>query len=208
MDYGIVVALLLLLCFACFFILYEKKNLSVKHISLIATLSAVAGISRVPFAALPNVQPTTFLVIVSGYSFGPFFGFMIGAMAALVSNMFLGQGPWTLWQMLAWGIIGFISGMLRKVIKKPSRMFLSLFAFVCGFLFDYIMNLWYWLFFVRPLTIGSFLAAYATSFYFDLLHGGGNFAFAYVLGNDFITLLSRFAAKLSYRIVSSEKGVK
>lgn len=196
MDSGLIVISLLMLVMVFFFIYYERSHISVQHISLIATLAAIAGISRVPFAALPNVQPTTFLVLASGYALGPLSGFMIGSMAALVSNMFLGQGPWTLWQMLSWGIIGFISGGLPKMMKRPKKLPLSLFAFTCGFLFDYIMNLWYWLAFIRPLTLGSFAAAYAASFYFDLLHAGGNFIFAYLLGKDVINLLARFTARL------------
>jgi hypothetical protein len=68
--------------------------------------SCCCRFGRIPFAALPGVQPTSFLVMVSGLVFGPQAGFMIGAMAALASNFFLGQGPWTPWQMLGWGLMG------------------------------------------------------------------------------------------------------
>lgn len=205
MDYGVLSVVVLVVSFAFVFISYEKRNGSVKEIALIASLSGLAGVSRVPFVALPNVQPTTFLVIISGYVFGPSFGFMVGAIATLVSNSFLGQGPWTPWQMLAWGLAGLSGGLLRKIIKKPSRLYLSIFAFIWGFLFGWIMNIWHWLFFVHDHTIKSFMFTYARSFYFDLMHSIGNFAFTYLLGKDFINILSRFKDRISYSEIPVEK---
>ncbi len=80
---------------------------------IISMLSAIGAIGRVPFAAIPSVQPTSFVIIMSGLSFGGNTGFMVGSTAALVSNMLLGQGPWTPWQMFAWGMMGFTAPYLR-----------------------------------------------------------------------------------------------
>lgn len=205
MNYGVLSAGILLFSFILVFASYERKNISVKEISLMATLSGLAGVARVPFVALPNVQPTTFLVMISGYVFGPGFGFMTGAFAALSSNFFLGQGPWTPWQMLAWGLAGFSSGILKKYVKNPSRLFFSIFAFVWGFLFGYIMNLWHWLFFVYPHTFKSLIITNMNGFYFDLMHGVGNFVFAYLFGKDFINILSRFKDRISYTEIPVKK---
>src|SRR5690606_36098668 len=89
-----------------FFIRFELKAIQTREIVLIAVLAAIAAVSRVPFAPLPSVQPTSFFIIAAALVFGAETGFMIGAFAALVSNMFLGQGPWTPWQMFAWGMMG------------------------------------------------------------------------------------------------------
>lgn len=177
-------------------LLFEKSRFNAKSIALIAILSAICGISRVPFASIPNVQPTTFLIIVIAYIFGPGIGFMIGIIATLVSNMFLGQGIWTLWQMLAWGICGFISGLIGKILRSPNRLFLSIYAFIWGFIFDYIMNLWHWLFFIHEHNLKSFILVYASSFYFDLAHAIGNVIFMYFFGLDLINVLKRFYVRL------------
>ncbi len=198
MNYGLILAFGLGVVFIVICLAYEKRKTSIKEISLIATLAGLAGVSRVPFAALPNVQPTTFLVIISGYVFGPFYGFMVGMIATVVSNSFLGHGPWTPWQMLAWGLAGLSAGIISKFNSKPSRIFLSIFAFSWGFLFDYIMNLWHWLTFIYPHTLKSFIAVYSVSFYFDLMHALGNFGFTYLFGKDFITILKRFKDRMSY----------
>lgn len=81
------------------------KNVKIRarEIVMIAVLATIAAVSRVPFAPLPSVQPTSFVVIVAALVLGPEAGFMIGSTAALVSNFFLGQGPWTPWQMFCWG---------------------------------------------------------------------------------------------------------
>lgn len=205
MDYGVLSVVVLLVSFAFVFVSYERRKGSVKEIALIASLSGLAGVGRVPFAALPNVQPTTFLVIISGYVFGPSFGFMVGGVAAIMSNSFLGQGPWTPWQMLAWGLAGASAGILKNFMKNPSRLFLSIFAFAWGFLFDYIMNIWHWLFFVKPLSLQSFIAVYISSFYFDFMHAVGNFTFTYLLGTDFINILSRFKDRVSYSEIPVEE---
>lgn len=208
MNYGVISAIILFISFIYVFIVYEKHNTSIKEISLIATMAGLAGVSRVPFAAIPNVQPTTFLVIISGYVFGPSFGFMVGAIATLISNSFLGQGPWTPWQMISWGLAGFSAGILKKFVKYPFRITISIFAFCWGFIFDYIMNLWHWLFFVYPLNLTSFIATYIASFYFDLMHALGNFAFAYLLGTDFINILSRFKDRIHYSEIPVKKIIE
>lgn len=198
MNYGVLSFVIVIAGLIGIFISYEKNEITIKEISLIATLAAIAGLCRVPFAAIPNIQPTTFFIIVSGYVFGPRYGFIVGAIATLVSNTFLGHGPWEPWQMIAWGTAGFSAGLMKKIIKQPSRIAISIFAFAWGFLFDYIMNLWHWLLFVYPLTLKSFIAINAASFYFDLSHAIGNFAFTYILGRDFIHILSRFKKKITY----------
>jgi len=205
MNYGVISVSILICIITYFVVVFEKSEKSIKEIVLISTLAAIAGGSRIPFAAIPNVQPTTFLVIVAGVVFGPSFGFSVGVIATLVSNGFLGHGPWTPWQMLAWGLAGFTAGMFSKNKLFENRLVLALFAFLWGFLFDYIMNLWHWLFFIYPLNIKTFIATYIASFYFDLLHSIGNFIFAYFFGKDLIILLNRFKEKLSYQVLDEEE---
>ena len=90
-------------------------SLSSREIAAVASLGALSAAGRIAFAAVPSVQPSTVLVIVSGWVLGPSAGFTVGATTALVSNVFLGQGPWTIWQMLSWGGIGMVAGFLGKL---------------------------------------------------------------------------------------------
>ncbi|MFA9397100.1 MAG: ECF transporter S component, partial [Clostridiaceae bacterium] len=127
-----IIALGIIVSITILFIKYEKGNYGTKEISLLATLAGVAGGLRVLMAPFPNIQPTTFLVALTGYVFGPFEGFLVGALSAFISNMFLGQGPWTIFQMLGWGVVGFISGYLPS--KKPlGKIKFSIILFFYGF---------------------------------------------------------------------------
>ena len=81
----------------------------------------MAALGRVAFAALPNVKPTTDIVLISGYVLGGAPGFMVGAIAALASNLFFGQGPWTPWQMVAWGGVGLFGAGLGPGLRPRAR---------------------------------------------------------------------------------------
>ena len=48
-------------------------------LALVATLAALAALGRVAFAPLPNVKPTTDIVLLSGYALGGAPGFAVGA---------------------------------------------------------------------------------------------------------------------------------
>ena len=94
---------------------YERRRPSTKLIALVAALAALAVAARILFAAVPNVQGTTDVALLAGYVLGPAPGFMVGALAALASNLFLGQGPWTPWQMVGWGAAGLGGALLASL---------------------------------------------------------------------------------------------
>ncbi len=190
---------------AGFFFWYERQGGTPREVAVIATLAALAGLSRLPFAAIPSVQPTTFLVLIAGYVFGPGPGFMVGSLAAFASNFFLGQGPWTPWQMMAWGLAGVSGGILSRLQSGLSRWILVLLAFLWGFFFGWILNLWHWLTFVYPLTLQSFLATLLTSLWFDTMHAVGNALFMFFMGKELIKLLNRFKRRLTVSFLPVEK---
>src|SRR5919107_6213868 len=113
------------------FVWYERTHPTTRVIALVATLAAMAALGRVAFAALPNVKPTTDIVLIAGYALGGAPGFMVGATAALASNLFFGQGPWTPWQMTAWGLVGLLGAALGVLWRgrTPGRVPL---AIACG----------------------------------------------------------------------------
>ncbi len=181
-----------------FYAYYEDKKHDVKLIAMIASLSAIATGGRVLFAVIPNVQPATFVIAVSGVVFGPLPGFMVGSTTAVVSNIFLGQGPWTIWQMLAWGLCGLVSGLLGRGRLMKNRFVFAIYCAIWGFLFGWIMNLYFVLGFIKPLTFKSFFLAYSSSVGFDALHALGNFVFAYGFGLAFMEMLRKYKSRLFF----------
>lgn len=123
---------------------------------------------------------------------------MVGSTAALVSNFFLGHGPWTLWQMLGWGLAGISAGLLRKLCPRIGTAGMTLFCFAWGYLYGWIINLWFWTGFLHPLNWESLLAACAASFWFDTLHALGNAVFYLTLGHRIIKILERFRKKITF----------
>lgn len=195
-DHYLLISLcLVLVAMAPFFVRFEQKALHAREIVLIAMLVAIAAVSRVPFAAIPSVQPTSFIIIVSALVFGAESGFMIGALAALVSNMFLGQGPWTPWQMFGWGAIGLTAGWLRNTRWMSNRWGMMSFGFAWGFGFGWITNFFVVIGILHNFTWTQFLALYATSVYFDLLHALSNVFFLGLFGVGWIKIMQRFKKK-------------
>ena len=172
------------------------RSLSSREIAAVASLGALSAAGRVAFAAVPSVQPSTVLVICCGWVLGPAAGFTVGATTALVSNLFLGQGPWTVWQMLCWAGIGALAGVLGKApTTRPVRRIVA-FSIVSGFLFGWAMDAWFWISFVYPHTLGTFFVSIATGLGFDAMHAAGNAVFSALFAHRAITLLGQFRARM------------
>jgi energy-coupling factor transport system substrate-specific component len=175
-----------------YYLRFEEKKSDAKLIAILGSLAALSVAGRCLFAAIPNVKPSTFIIIIAGYVFGPLAGFMVGATTALVSNIFFGQGPWTVWQMLAWGLAGFVAGLLGPKKRLEGR------CAAWGFLFGWFMNLYFVLGFIHPAGFSAFLTACGASLWFDALHAAGNFIFAFLLGPALIAMLRRYQARFFF----------
>ena len=101
-------------------------------LALVAALAALAVVGRLAFAAIPNVKPTTDIVLFAGYALGAVPGFVVGAITALVSNIFLSQGPWTVWQMAGWGGVGVGGALLARAAARARAQPLRCWRRVCG----------------------------------------------------------------------------
>src|SRR4051794_7186029 len=183
---------------------YERSRPPARVLALVAALAALGAIGRVAFAAFPNVKPTTDIILFSGYALGGAPGFAVGAVAALVSNVFLGQGPWTPWQMAAWGVVGLGGAAFGRVMRgrEPSRLVLAVVCGLAGFVFGAFMDMYQWTLAAEH-TLASYLAVSGTSLAFNILHAGGNVLFALVLGPAFIRALERYRRRFEVRWLAS-----
>jgi energy-coupling factor transport system substrate-specific component len=199
-NWGLIAAVFIGLLILAMFFEFEARNISNREIALISMIGALSAILRIPFAPLPNVQPSTFIIICTGYVFGPMPGFMTGAITALVSNLMLGHGPWTLFQILAWGMSGCLAGLLGRL--KVNIWILAALGFLWGYIFGLITNLWFWSSLVYPLTWQTLLISQLNSIWFDTLHGLANLIFMAVLGKRMIRLLQRYHQRFFWRYVN------
>jgi energy-coupling factor transport system substrate-specific component len=203
-SWGLVATVLVILILLAFFFEFEATALSSKEIALVAMLGTLSAVLRIPFAVIPNVQPCTYLIICSGYVFGPVAGFMVGAVTALVSNFFLGQGPWTLYQMLAWGLAGVSASYVRRF--KLNTVWLIVFGVIWGYLYGWIMNTWFWLSFIYPLTLKTLAVYQLNSIWFDTFHAIGNVIFLGLFGMKTIAILERFRQRFTWSLAGT--GIK
>ena len=161
---------------------FEAGKPPLRQIMPTATLGALAAAGRILFAPIPDFKPVSAICIIAGAVFGKHSGFMVGALAALCSNFFFGQGPWTPWQMYAWGLVGYVAGVLanngvfalseRLGAHGPSlgTVVLLCYGFLSGLGYGFILNSWYIVAFLVPVTWQGALAAYLTGLPLDLVH--------------------------------------
>ena len=183
--------ILLILIIGIMFAKFEESEISSKEVALIGILGAITAASRIPFAALPNIKPCTFLIIVSGLVFGALAGAMVGSMTAGVSNLFFGQGPWTAWEMVAWAMVGMVAGYLGKRMKGITVRDIILLGIVLGMAYNTLMDFSSWITFYKS-DPNLFVPTFVAGLPFGALHVFGNVVFAVILGKPVLTMFQRF----------------
>ena len=195
---------LLALVLALGFAWYERTHPSSKVLAMVATLAALAALGRIAFAPLPNVKPTTDIVFLTGYVLGGAPGFAVGALAALTSNLVFGQGPWTPWQMVGWGVIGVIGAAWAPLTRhRLPRIPTAVLLVLCALFFGALTNL-------STLTAAGgtpspaqWVATEAAGLPFDIAHAVGNVVFFLAFGPAFVRVLQRYRARLEVRWISA-----
>lgn len=196
-TYYLLSVLILLAAFLLFAWKFERKRPRTREVILISVLSALAVAGRVLFFMIPQFKPMAALIIITALCCGKETGFLVGTVSALVSNFFFGQGPWTPWQMMAFGLIGYVTGMLfHKKQKKVSRQILCIYGFfVVLLLYGGIMNPASLLMYSGRVTWPSVLAVYASGLPFDLIHAGSTAIFLWLLSDAMRDKLDRIRKK-------------
>ncbi len=177
---------------------FEAGTDSTRELAVVATVAAAAAAGRVLFAAVPGVQPVTVIAIVAGASLGLRAGVATGALAAFVSNLFLGQGIWTPQQMLGWGACGAAGALLGPALRN--RWALAGLSAVLGFAFSASMDVWLWWGFA-PHTLPSLVAVLGRGLWFDTSHAAGNVVIALAAGPELRRMLDRYGSRLRTVVV-------
>lgn len=177
-----------------FFLRFEHGRVPLPRMILLAVMTALSVLGRFAFAALAHFKPVSAMVIVCGMCMGAESGFLCGALTAVLSNMLFGQGPWTPFQMFAWGLIGFLSGVLRRVLEK-NRALMLLWGALAGFLFSALMDLWTTVWIDGTFTLSRYLAAQLSAFPITLIYAGSNVIFLLVLALPIRKKLNRVLFK-------------
>lgn len=185
---------------------FESSRPNLRQLVPAAVLGALAAAGRLLFAAVPSFKPVEALCIMGGAVFGRRCGFMVGALAALISNMFFGQGAWTPWQMYAWGLVGYLAGVLADHSAFKRRWVIVVYGFVGALLYGALLNSWTFVGFVRPLTWESALLTYGAGLPYDAIQGVATVVFLLALYVPWTKKLERVRDKYELAPDNTKRG--
>jgi energy-coupling factor transport system substrate-specific component len=186
---------------------YERSRPPSQIVALVAVLAALAVAGRIVLAPIPNVVATTDIVLFAGYALGPAPGFAVGALGGLISNFWLGQGVWTPWQMVGWGMTGVAGGVLWHVTRgRANRWTLAAACGAAGLVFGMWMNFQTMVSFGGEMSLDRYLALEARAIPFDLAHITGNVIFALAAGPAMVAALRRFRERFEWRQATGLAG--
>ena len=168
---------------------YEKKQTGSRRMIIAAVMTALAVTGRF----IPLFKPVSALTIISGVWLGGETGFLVGALSAVISNIFFGQGPWTPFQMLGWGLIGLIAGLTAPLLRK-NRAALLTYGFVTGVVFSLVMDIWT-VMWSGDFSAGASRAALLQALPHTLLYGVSNVLYLLLLARPFGEKLERIRIK-------------
>jgi len=177
---------------------YERSRPPSQVVALVAALAALAIAGRIAFAAFPNVKPTTDIVIFAGYALGGAPGFAVGALAALVSNFWFGQGPWTPWQMAGWGLCGVLGAALALGVRNAGRLALAATCGIAGIFYGALMNFSLMATYGGDLSWRHFWVLESRAIPFEIAHAAGNVVLALVAGPAMVRMLTRFRERFEW----------
>ncbi|MBP5428156.1 MAG: ECF transporter S component [Clostridia bacterium] len=176
-------------------IVFEWRRSGARELAAIAVMTGISVVGRVLFAPLPGFKPVSAVVILTGLSFGPLAGFMTGAATALLSNFFFGQGPWTAFQMLAWGAVGFLSGLFARSRLRRNPLLLLLLGVIGGALFSALTDLWTTVAATGTLLPAAYLTFLVSGLPFTLLYAVSNVLFLLLLTRPILRKTDRLKQK-------------
>ena len=177
-----------------FFIRFESRDNDVRRLVLIAVMVALSVVGRFVFAPVPGFKPVTAMVAVTAMYFGSEAGFMTGALTAVISNFYFGQGPWTPFQMFAWGIIGFVIGLIAEPLKR-STFLLVLSGIIAGVAFSLLMDVWSTLNADGTFNIMRYFSFVVSSLQFMAIYAVSNVIFLLVLSKPIGKIFERVKVK-------------
>ncbi len=155
-------------------ILKTKTTITTQRLALLALLTAACTVGRISFAVIPNIQPMTAILLLLAFFTTLKEALLVTLLSLLTTNLYLGMGPWTISQFVAFTGVVLLFHILGKVpLVKKHLTIQAVFAFLTGLLYGVIVSFME----VSIYRMPSFLAYYIQGVTFDLFHSVGNFGF-------------------------------
>ena len=178
-----------------FFVAFERGRKTGRELVVIATMCAISVVGRLIFAPIPGFKPVTAVVLIAGMTLGAEAGFITGSMTALASNVFFGQGPWTPFQMFAWGIVGFVAGLFFFGRRQCGVVGLIVVGVLGGVAYSMLMDVWTAVSLGNEFTWGKYWASVIAALPVTAEYAVSNVAFLLLLYKPFYQKLTRIKQK-------------
>lgn len=188
--YAPIILLMTCLSLLLFFAGFDRRDIGTRRMVLVSVMTALSVIGRL----LPLVKPVTALTVLAGMYLGAEAGFLTGALSAVLSNFIMGQGPWTPFQMLAWGLIGLLAGCLAQPLRR-SRMLLYGYGLLSGIAFSALLDVWTTVWTNGAFSWRAYTAALLTAIPFTMLYAFSNLLFLMLFAKPFGEKLARIEKK-------------
>lgn len=177
-----------------FFTCFERRKSDARRLVILAVMVALSVFGRFAFSFVPHFKPVTAIVILCGMYLGRESGFLCGALSAVISNFFFGQGPWTPFQMFAWGVIGFLAALFATPLKRRMWCLLG-FGAVSGVLYSFLLDIWTVLWWDGHFHLTRYLAAVASAAPVTAVYAVSNVVFLLLLARPIGEKLERIKTK-------------
>lgn len=187
------VCVALLSCLPLFYA-FERKEVSSQEQTVLAVLIAISAIGRFVFAWLPGFKPVTALTVIVAVWLGKEAGFVVGSLSAVVSNFYFGQGPWTPFQMFAWGLIGLMAGLLAKPLQN-NKILLCIYGIFAAVFYSAVMDTWTVIWADGTINLSRLTATLLASVPTTVEYAVSNAIFLFLLSKPFGDKLSRIKKK-------------
>lgn len=193
-----------------FFSGFERQKPQARELVLLSVLIAISVAGRAAFFAVPQVKPMAALAIISGIALGRESGFLVGSMSMFVSNFIFGQGPWTPWQMLGMGLLGFLAGLLteKKILGERKLPVVVFGGLATTLVYGFIVDGWSILSGTAEPSWEVAVMVYGLGLPLNLIHGAGTAAFLYILEKPMIEKLERIKVKYGMRVFCSMENIR
>ena len=169
----------------------KKAKFPAHEIALVGLMVALIEVCKVAMMNIPNVEMTTFLVIMFTVFYGRPVLFAIPVFI-LIEGVMFGFGLWWVMYLYAWPLLAFVAWLMHK---HTSVWIWSMLSGTFGLLFGFLCSLPY---FVIGAAEGGIAAGFANMFSwwiagipFDITHGIGNFVIMLVLYHPVRSILQK-----------------
>jgi len=181
------------------FFWFERSRPPAQIVALVGALAAISIAGRIALSPVPNVVPSTDIVLIAGYALGGAPGFAVGALTGLISNFWLGQGPWTPWQMAGWGMTGLLGAWLAAATGgRVGRFGLAAVCALAGLAYGALLDLSLMVTYGGEQSLDRFVALSGRGLPFNVAHAAGNAALALVAGPAMVRMLTRYRRRFEF----------